>query len=71
MKKAFLISCVIILALVGLSRTPDTTLDISVTETDDGIVIENTSGVDCVVFVSSPEGEQRYLDYTDYQCRFE
>jgi hypothetical protein len=27
---------------------------------DDGTVIENTGNADCIVFSSSPEGEQRF-----------
>ena len=27
---------------------------------DDGTVIENTGNADCIVFVTSPEGEQRF-----------
>ena len=27
---------------------------------DDGTVIENTGNFDCIVFVTSPEGEQRF-----------
>ena len=58
MKRAFLICCVVALALIGLSCTPGAALDVSVTETDDGVVIENTGSADCIVFVTSPDGEQ-------------
>jgi len=48
------------LLLIGLSCAPQTTLDISVTELDDGVMIENVGNVDCLVFVISPEGEQQF-----------
>jgi hypothetical protein len=48
------------LLLLGLSCAPQTTLDISVTELDNGIMIENVGNVDCLVFVTSPEGEQQF-----------
>ena len=35
-------------------------MEISVTEIDNGVMIENMGNVDCLVFVSSPEGEQRF-----------
>jgi hypothetical protein len=48
------------LILVGLSCAPDGTLEISVTELDNGVFIENVGDVDCLVFVTSPEGEQQF-----------
>jgi len=48
------------LILVGLSCAPQTELGISVTELDKGVFIENVSNVDCLVFVTSPEGEQQF-----------
>jgi len=60
MKATLLICCVLALALVGVSCTPEATLEISVTEVDKGVMIENVSNVDCLVFVSSPEGEQQF-----------
>ena len=60
MKVTFLICCVIALALLGLSCVPEATLEISVTEIDNGVMIENASNVDCLVFVNSPEGEQQF-----------
>ena len=50
----------VISILVGLSCAPQTTLDISVTELDNGVMIENVGDVDCLVFVNSPEGEQQF-----------
>jgi len=35
-------------------------LEISVTEVDNGVMIQNVGNVDCLVFVNSPEGEQRF-----------
>ena len=60
MKATFLICCILALALVGLSCAPEATLEISVTEVDNGVVIENVGNIDCLVFVSSPESEQRF-----------
>ena len=60
MKATFLICCILTLALVGLSCAPEATLEISVTEVDNGVMIENVGNVDCLVFVSSPEGEQQF-----------
>lgn len=57
--KRLLISCILFLALIGLSCAPQTTLDISVTELNNGVVIENVGNVNCIVFVNSPEGEQQ------------
>ena len=60
MKATLLICCILAIALLGLSCAPEATLEISVTEVDNGVVIVNTSNVDCLAFVSSPEGEQRF-----------
>lgn len=48
------------LILLGLSCAPQATLEISVTELDSGVMIENVGSVDCLVFVNSPEGEQQF-----------
>jgi len=60
MKATFLICCILALVLVGLSCAPEGTLEISVTEIDNGVMIENEGNIDCLVFVSSPEGEQQF-----------
>ena len=60
MKIAILICCILALALLGLSCAPEATLEISVTEVDNGVMIENVGNVDCLVFVSSPESEQQF-----------
>lgn len=71
MKATTLICCVFALALVGLSCTPEVgleisvtedSLSISVTEVDDGVMIENLSSVSCLVlvFVASPEVEHEF-----------
>jgi hypothetical protein len=60
MKATFLICCILALALLGLSCAPEAKLEISVTEVDNGVMIENVSNVDCLDFVNSPEGEQQF-----------
>ena len=60
MKTTFLICCIFALALVSLSCAPETTLEISVTELDNGVMIQNVGNVDCLVFVNSPESEQQF-----------
>ena len=60
MKVTILICCILALALLGLSCAPEATLEISVTEVDNGVMIENVGNVTCLVFVSSPEGEQQF-----------
>lgn len=60
MKSTFLICYILALVLVGLSCAPEGTLEISVTDVDNGVMIENVSNIDCLVFVSSPEGEQQF-----------
>ena len=67
--KATLLICLVLAALLGLSCPPEVglrvsvsedSLEISVTEVDGGILIKNQSGVACIVFVSSAEGEQEF-----------
>jgi len=60
MKATFLICLILALALVGLACTPEATLSVSVTEIDDGVIIENTGTTDCIAIVTSPEGEQQF-----------
>ena len=60
MKATFLIYCILALTLLGLSCAPEATLEISVTEADNGGLIQNVGNVDCLVFVSSPESEQQF-----------
>ena len=69
MKATFLICCILVVALSGLTCTPEDSLSILVTEdalsvsatlVDNGVMIENVGDVDCIVFVRSPEGEQRF-----------
>jgi hypothetical protein len=60
MKIAILICCILALALIGLSYTPGISLEVSVTDIDNGVIIQNVGSVVCAVFVSSPEGEQRF-----------
>jgi hypothetical protein len=58
--KRLLLSCILVLALIGLSCAPQATLEISVTELNNGVMIENAGNVDCLVFISSLEGEQQF-----------
>ena len=63
MRIAVLISCVlalVFLALIGLSYTPGTSLEISRTELDNGVIIQNIGNIPCLIFVSSPEGVQQF-----------
>ena len=63
MRVAILICCILALALlvlIGLSYTPGTSFGISRTELDNGVIIQNVGNVACLVFVSSPEGEQQF-----------
>ena len=63
-KTASLICCIVALAAISLSctpeATPEATLDVFVIETDEGVIIENTGNVDCIVFVTLPDREQRF-----------
>ena len=63
MKVAILICCILalaLLALLGLSYTPGTSFEVSVTDIDNGVIIQNVGNIPCLVFVSSPEGEQQF-----------
>ncbi len=69
MKAMLLVCCILAVALPGLTCTPEESpsisvtedsLSLSVTEVDGGVMIENVSGVNCIIFVRSPEGEQRF-----------
>ena len=58
--KKLLLTCVIAIVLLGLSCVPETTLEISITEVDNGVMVQNVGNVDCLVFVNSPEREQQF-----------
>jgi hypothetical protein len=60
MKAKFVICCALALALIGLSCTPESVLEISVTGIDDEVLIENVGNIGCLVFVTSPEGDQQF-----------
>jgi len=63
MKIGILICCILalaLLALIGLSYTPGTSFEVSVTDIDNGVIIQNVGNVACLVFVSSPEGVQQF-----------
>ena len=67
--KATILICLVLATSLGLGCPPDAepritvtdeSLAIRVTEIEGGITIENLSGVDCTVYVRSPEGEQQF-----------
>ena len=63
MRIAILICCIlalVFLALIGLSYTPGTSLKISRTELDNGVIIQNIGSIPCLIFISSPEGVQQF-----------
>jgi len=60
MKATLFICCILVLALLGLTCTPEATLEISLTEVDNGVILQNVGNVACLVFVSSPEGDQQF-----------
>ena len=63
MRIAILICCILalaFLALTGSSYTPGTSLKISRTELDNGVIIQNMGNIPCLIFVSSPEGVQQF-----------
>lgn len=63
MKIAIVICCILalaLLALTGLSYTPGTSLEISRTELDNGVIIQNVGNIPCLIFLSSPEGVQQF-----------
>jgi hypothetical protein len=60
---AILVCCILalaLLALIGLSYTPGTSFGVSVTDIENGVIIQNVGNVVCTVFVGSPEREQRF-----------
>ena len=60
MKKVVIpIVLVVGFVLLGLSCAPQAKLEISVTELDNGVMIENVGDVYCLVLVNSPDGEQK------------
>ena len=63
MRIAILVWCIlalVFLALIGLSYTPGTSLEICRTELDNGVMIQNLGNIPCLVFVSSPDGVQQF-----------
>ena len=68
MKETALV-CLALVALLGSACAPEAgpritisgdSLEISATEVEGGILVENLSRVACIVFVRSPEGEQEF-----------
>ena len=49
-----------LLALLYLSYTPETSLELSVTEVDNGVMIQNVGNVDCLVFINTAKGEDHF-----------
>jgi len=63
MKIAILTCCILalaLLALIGLSYTPGISPEVSVTGTDNGVIIQNVGNIPCLVIVNSLEGEQQF-----------
>jgi len=63
MRIAALVCCSLalaMLALIGLSYTPGTSFEVSVTDIDNGVIIQNVGNIPCLIFVSSPEGVQQF-----------
>ena len=60
MKRALITCSIVAVVLLSLSCTPETTLEVSVTEVDNEVMIQNVGNVACLVFVSAPEGEQQF-----------
>lgn len=63
MRIAILTCCVlalVFLALAGLSYLAGIPSEVSVTGIDDGVIIQNVGNIPCLVFVTSPEGEQQF-----------
>jgi hypothetical protein len=54
------ILALILLALIGLSYTPGFAANVSVTGTDNGVIIQNIGNHPCLVIVNSLEGEQQF-----------
>lgn len=63
MRITVLVCCILaltLLALIGLSYSLGTSLEICRTELDNGVMIQNVGNIPCLVFVSSPEGIQQF-----------
>jgi hypothetical protein len=59
-KRTIPVALILFLALATLSCAPADTLEISVKETPEGIIIENTGDVDCIVFVTWADDQQQF-----------
>jgi hypothetical protein len=62
-KRIVLVGLIIVVALAVffvLRQAPADTLEISVKETVDGIIIENTGDVDCIVFVTWTDHQEQF-----------
>ena len=67
--KVTVLLCMVLVFSLGAACPPDAdpritvtedSLAIRVTEVEGGITIENLSGIDCIVYVRSPEGEKTF-----------
>jgi len=60
MRIIIIAAAILALALLVFLYAPEPNLGVSATDLDNGVKIENTGNVACLVFVSSLEGEQRF-----------
>ena len=63
MRIGILICCILalaMLALTGLSYTPGISFGFSISDIDDGVVIQNAGDISCFVFVNLREGVQHF-----------
>lgn len=61
MKRVALVGLILLVALLTFScAQPTTILEISVEETQEGIIIKNTGNVDCIVFVTWPDKQEHF-----------
>ncbi len=54
------IAIALVLALIVTLYPSNNVLEISVSQLDNGIKIDNLGNIDCLVFINSPDGEQRF-----------
>jgi len=63
MRIAILTCCILalaLLALTGLSYAAEVPSEVSVTGTDNGVIIQNVGNIPCSVVVDSLEGQQKF-----------
>jgi hypothetical protein len=54
------LTIILVAVLLLLFYAPEPTLEILTTELDNGVRVENIGNVDCLVFITSLEGQQRF-----------